>query len=83
MSAVSLSEAVQTAMGQYFDDMQGELPTNLYPLFLSQVEKPFLEVVLRQCDGNQSKASAMLGINRNTLRKKIQVYGLKIADVTD
>jgi Fis family transcriptional regulator len=40
------------------------------------VEKPLLEVVLRHTQGNQTLAAQVLGINRNTLRKKIQQYGL-------
>ncbi len=64
-------------MQQYFQDMQGEAPNNLYQLFMSQVEKPFIEVVLKNCNNNQSKAAEILGINRNTLRKKIQIYKIK------
>jgi Fis family transcriptional regulator len=40
------------------------------------VEKPILEVVMHRADGNQSHAAQMLGINRNTLRKKLQEHGL-------
>ena len=78
MKQESLRDAVLTNMKQYFDDLNGEDPNNLYPLFMSQVEKPFLEVVLKNCNNNQSKASEVLGINRNTLRKKIQAYKIKL-----
>ena len=40
------------------------------------VERPMLEVVMRQAQGNQLRASEMLGINRNTLRKKLQQHGM-------
>ncbi|MCL4128716.1 UNVERIFIED_CONTAM: hypothetical protein GTU68_013869 [Idotea baltica] len=63
-------------MQQYFDDLNGEQPQKLHSLFISEVEKPFLKVVLEKVDGNQSRAAEMLGINRNTLRKKLQTYDL-------
>ncbi|MGH1542300.1 MAG: helix-turn-helix domain-containing protein [Arenicella sp.] len=77
MKHEALCDSVRTAMQQYFQDMQGEAPNNLYQLFMSQVEKPFIEVVLKNCNNNQSKAAEILGINRNTLRKKIQIYKIK------
>jgi Fis family transcriptional regulator len=45
-------------------------------MVLASVERPMLEVVMKQAHGNQLRASEMLGINRNTLRKKLQHYGL-------
>jgi Fis family transcriptional regulator len=42
------------------------------------VEKPMLETVLDKADGNQTIAAEMLGINRNTLRKKIQQHKIKV-----
>lgn len=65
------------AIGQYFDDLNGEEPSNLYCMFMSEVEKPFLEVVMQQVKGNQTQAAKILGINRNTLRKKLQTYGIE------
>lgn len=72
----SLADCVTAAMQQYFEDLNGEKPQNLQSFFISEVEKPFLEVVLKQVNGNQSRAAEILGINRNTLRKKIQTYKL-------
>ena len=43
----------------------------MYDMVLHQVEKPMLACVMEQCGGNQSKAAVILGLNRNTLRKKI------------
>jgi len=71
-----LADCVTAAMQQYFKDLNGEQPQNLQSFFISEVEKPFLQVVLKQVNGNQSQAAQILGINRNTLRKKIQTYGL-------
>jgi Fis family transcriptional regulator len=46
-------------------------------MVIGSVEKPLLESVLNKVRGNQSHAAAMLGINRNTLRKKIKTYNIK------
>lgn len=78
MKKGSLRDAVVDNVEQYFEDMHGEEPSNLHRLFLTQVEKPFIEVVLQRCASNQSKAAEMLGINRNTLRSKIKSYKIKI-----
>jgi Fis family transcriptional regulator len=45
-------------------------------MIMNAVEKPLLEVVMRQADGNQSKAADWLGINRNTLRRKLADHKL-------
>ena len=71
-----LSECITHSMQQYFSDLNGESPQNLYNFFVNEVEKPFLEVVMSQVDGNQTRASEVLGINRNTLRKKLKNHGL-------
>lgn len=67
---------VQQAVEQYFVELEGETATNLYQTILQEVEKPLLEVVLEQTQGNQSKTAQILGLNRGTLRKKMQQYGL-------
>lgn len=51
-----------------------EIPTDVFQMVISQVEKPMVEFVLNKTDYNQSKTADILGINRNTLRKKIQQY---------
>lgn len=71
-----LAECVTHSMEQYFQDLNGEAPTNLHNFFISEVEKPFLEVVMNHVNGNQTRAADMLGINRNTLRKKLKTYNL-------
>lgn len=72
----SVSQCVADALRRYLADLGGVQPTNLYDMVLGRVEKPMLEVVLAHAGGNRCKAAAMLGINRNTLRKKLQQYGL-------
>jgi len=51
---------------------------NLYELLLSEVEKPLIETVLAHVQGNQTRAAEMLGINRGTLRKKMQQYDINL-----
>lgn len=68
--------AIENALNQYFTDLDGEAPSALYDMVLARVEKPLLIAVLQRVEGNQTKAADMLGINRNTLRKKLQIYNL-------
>jgi Fis family transcriptional regulator len=72
-----LAEAVKRSLERYFKDMDGETPTSIYDMVLSNVEKPMIEMVLGQAEGNQTLAATMLGINRNTLRKKMQQLRIK------
>ncbi len=72
-----LADCVQGALLRYFADLDGEKPCNLYELVLGEVERPLLQVVMHQVESNQTKAAQMLGINRNTLRKKLKQYGLE------
>ena len=71
-----LSVCITHAIENYFDDLNGEMPSNFHHFFINEVEKPFLEVVMRRVNGNQTKAAEILGINRNTLRKKLKTYDL-------
>ena len=71
-----LSSMVRKVMKQYFKDLDGERPTGIYTMVLSCVEKPMLEVVMNHAQGNQTRAAELLGINRNTLRKKLQEHGI-------
>jgi len=74
--AHTIDEAVTKALEKYFRDLEGTRPAAVYDMVLRAVERPMLEVVMRQASGNQLRASEMLGINRNTLRKKLQQHGL-------
>ena len=51
-------------------------PINIYGMVLKEVEQPLLEIIMKQCKGNQTHASKMLGINRGTLRTKLKEYKL-------
>jgi Fis family transcriptional regulator, factor for inversion stimulation protein len=67
---------VRKVMRQYFKDLDGEKPSGIYDMVVAAVEKPMLEVVMFQAQGNQTRAAELLGLNRNTLRKKLQQHGL-------
>ena len=71
-----ISTCIRIALETYFNDLDGETPTDVYNMVLKSVERPMLEVILKQAEGNQTLAAQMLGINRNTLRKKITEHQL-------
>lgn len=71
-----LDDAVVSSLERYFDDLEGTQPSSIYEMVIEAVERPMLEVVMREAHGNQLRASEMLGINRNTLRKKLQHHGM-------
>ena len=77
MSKESIQEVVQKSLEEYFNDLGEQQPSNIYDMVVLTVEKPILQVVMSRADGNQSHAAQMLGINRNTLRKKMKVHGIK------
>lgn len=66
-----IEECIRDSLDVYFKDLRGVEPAAMYEMILSVVERPLLEVVMKQADGNQSRAAEWLGINRNTLRRKL------------
>jgi Fis family transcriptional regulator len=71
MSKKAIDDCIRASVEQYLKDLRGAEPAELHDLFLNAAEKPLLDVVLRHAAGNQSKAAEWLGINRNTLRRKL------------
>ena len=71
-----LSECVESALKDYFEQLNGQSTTNLYDMLLAEVEAPLFKTTLEHTNGNQSHAAEILGINRGTLRKKLKTYGL-------
>ena len=76
MSKKHIEECIRTSLEQYFKDLRGAEPHSVHQMVLNAVEKPLLEVVMRQAEGNQSKAAQWLGLNRNTLRRKLADHKL-------
>ena len=76
MSKKQIEACVRDTLEQYFKDLRGVEPHSMHEMFLSAVEKPLLDVVLHHAAGNQSKAAEWLGINRNTLRRKLLEHRL-------
>ena len=73
-----IADCVRRSLDRYFKDLDGERPRSVYDMVLKNVERPMFEIVLNQAEGNQTVAAEMLGINRNTLRKKIQKLKIKL-----
>lgn len=77
-STNSLSEQLIDTLEHYFNTLEEQQASNLHEMVITQVEKPLIEFVLNRTQGNQSKTANMLGINRNTLRKKILQYNIVV-----
>ena len=75
-NACKLTFAINESLDDYFVHLNGQPPHAIYDMVLGCVEKPMLEYILNKVGGNQSKAAEILGLNRNTLRKKMAQYGL-------
>ena len=76
MSKVHIQDVILQSLQEYFDDLDGQKPTDVYNMIMRTVEKPVLMAVMAHAKNNQSHAAEMLGINRNTLRKKLLEHGL-------
>ncbi len=74
--AIPLRQHVKSTISRYLQDMGNTAPENLYQLLLAEVEPPLLEETLKWTGGNQSRAAAVLGITRNTLRTKMRRYSI-------
>ena len=71
MTKKHIDACVRESIEQYFKDLRGAEPHSMHEMVIAAVEKPLLDVVMKQADGNQSKAAEWLGLNRNTLRRKL------------
>ncbi|MBT7120230.1 MAG: Fis family transcriptional regulator [Nitrosomonadales bacterium] len=77
MMKKNLPDNIDTLLDQYFNDLGGDQPSTIYEMVINTVEKPLLIYIMNKTEGNQSKAAKMLGLNRNTLRKKLKQYNLE------
>ena len=84
LQSVSLEKLVKSKLEVLFaQQKEAEVELNgLYNVVLEQVERPLLEIALRAYNGNQVKTAQMLGINRNTLKKKIDNYKIRVKKLT-
>jgi Fis family transcriptional regulator len=71
-----ITNCVTQSLEKYFRDLDGEKPSNVYAIVMKSVERPMLIRILEEACGNQTRAAEILGINRNTLRKKLIEYQL-------
>ena len=76
MTHMPIEECVRNSLEAYLHDLGGSEPDGMYNMVVNVVERPLLEVVMRHADNNQSKAAQWLGLNRNTLRKKLLEHNL-------
>ena len=76
MSKKQIDECVRGSLEDYFKDLHGIEPDGMYDMLVRVVEKPLLEVVMARAENNQSRAAQWLGMNRNTLRKKLVEHRL-------
>jgi Fis family transcriptional regulator len=76
MSKKHIEECVRASLEGYFKDLRGTEPDGMHEMMVKVIEKPLLEVVMQHAENNQSKAAQWLGLNRNTLRKKLVEHRL-------
>ena len=76
MSKKNIQDCIKDNLDGYFHDLRGAEPHAVYDMVVNAVERPMLEVVMQRAEGNQSKAADWLGINRNTLRRKLLEHKL-------
>ena len=72
-----LRDCIRAALETYFKDLDGHKAGDLYQMVICEVEQPLLKSVMEHTRGNQSKAAEILGLNRSTLRKKLNLHGLE------
>ncbi|MCM1512234.1 MAG: Fis family transcriptional regulator [Oxalobacter formigenes] len=76
MSKERIQEVISQSLHDYFNMLDGQKPAGIYEMVMRTVEKPVLAAVMAHAGNNQSLAAEMLGINRNTLRKKLLEHKL-------
>lgn len=75
---VSLTDYVQTKFEDFVRAMRQGSARDIYPMLMQAVERPLIELALRETDGNQMQAARLLGMNRNTLKKKIVEFQIDV-----
>jgi Fis family transcriptional regulator len=72
----NLRECMAVTIKNYLQELDGETTTDIYQMVLAEIEAPLLAEIMAYTRNNQTRASAMLGLNRGTLRKKLKQYNL-------
>jgi Fis family transcriptional regulator, factor for inversion stimulation protein len=75
-SGNEIGRSVERSLDEYFRKLDGEPPHGVYDMVIAHVERALLMSMLERAHGNQSQAADMLGLNRNTLRAKLNKYRL-------
>ena len=75
---VVLEEIIESKLGEFVKGMHNGAARNLHPMLISAVERPLIAHVLKETNGNQIQAAQLLGMNRNTLRKKITAFRIPV-----
>ncbi|MDR0458556.1 MAG: Fis family transcriptional regulator [Burkholderiaceae bacterium] len=76
MGTTPIEDCIRASLEAYFTDLGAAEPTGVYAMVVRAAERPLLQVVMARAGGNQSRAAQWLGLNRNTLRKKLQEHQL-------
>ena len=75
---VALEEIIESKLGEFVKGMRNGSARNLHPMLISAVERPLIAHALKETNGNQIQAAHLLGMNRNTLRKKIAEFRIPV-----
>lgn len=76
---LGLASLVKDKLRQYFDLLDGQKPvSSLYQSIMREIERPLIELALEETQGNKLQAAILLGINRNTLSKKMQQLNMEV-----
>ncbi len=73
-----LEDCVRASLQRYLSDLGDSEPHDMWEMVMLCVERPVLEMALERAGGNQSRASEMLGMTRNTLRKKLLAHNIQV-----
>ncbi len=75
---VVLEEIIESKLGEFVRGMRNGSARNLHPMLISAIERPLIAHALKETNGNQIQAAHLLGMNRNTLRKKITEFRIPV-----
>lgn len=75
-TSTSIQDSIRKYLEQYFAELGGQAPANVYEMMLDLIERPMLEEVMKRAGNNQCRATRYLGLARGTVIKKLKQYGL-------